>query len=80
MNRNNLCRKKKDHIGKNIFVDYFQAMQDFDQSQGRKPEDIDLTLKNSVDPDGGVDYLTVSREWERYLIEDHSEVIHGEKK
>ena len=61
-------------------MDYFQAMRDFDQFQGRKAEAIDLPLKSSADPDGGADYLAVSREWEQFLMEDRSEVIHGEKK
>ena len=59
-------------------VDYFQAMRDFDKSQGKKADDFDMPLKSSEE-DGGVDYLAVSREFEKYLIEDQSEVIHVRK-
>ncbi len=59
-------------------VDYFKAMRDFDKSQGRKPDDFDIPLKDSVEDDG-VDYLEVSREYEEYLEKDQSEVIHGKK-
>ena len=47
-------------------VDYFQAMRDFD-----------MPLKSSEE-DGGVDYLTVSREFEKYLA-GNPEVIHVRK-
>ena len=50
-------------------VDYFQAMREFDKSQGKKADDFDMPLKSSEE-DGGVDYLAVSREFEKYLIEN----------
>ena len=59
-------------------VDYFQTMRDFDKSQGKQADDFDLSLKSSEE-DGGVDYLAVSREYEKYLIEDQSDVIHIRK-
>ena len=56
-------------------VDYFQAMRDFDKSQGKKTDDFDMLLKSSEE-NGEVDYLVVSRVFEQHLIEDHSDVIH----
>ncbi len=58
-------------------VDYFQAMRDFDKFQGKKTDDFDMPLKSSEE-DGGVDYLTVSREFEKYLA-GNPEVIHVRK-
>ena len=58
-------------------VDYFQAMRDFDKLQGKKANDFDMPLKSSEE-DGGVDYLAVSREYQKYLIEN-KEVIHIRK-
>ena len=63
---------------KDRIVDYFQAMRDFDKSLGKKADDFDMPLKSSEE-DGRVDYLAVSREYEKYLIEDQSEVIHIRK-
>ena len=48
-------------------VDYFQAMRDFDKSQGKKADEFDMPLKSSEE-DGGVDYLAVSRGYEKYLV------------
>ncbi len=56
-------------------VDYLQAICNFDKSMGRKSEDFDAPLRDSVDADGGVDYLKVSREYGCYLEMDQSEVI-----
>ena len=58
-------------------VDYFQAMRDFDKFQEKKTDDFDMPLKSSEE-DGGVDYLTVSREFEKYLA-GNPEVIHVRK-
>ncbi len=58
-------------------VDYFQAMRDFDKFQGKKEDDFDIPLKSSEE-DGGVDYLAVSREYEKYLAEN-VDVIHVRK-
>ena len=55
-------------------VDYFQAMRDFDKSQEKKADEFDMPLKSSEE-DGGVDYLAVSQEYEKYLAEN-KEVIH----
>ena len=63
-------------VNENV-VDYFQAMRDFDKSQGKKADDFDMPLKSSEE-DGGVDYLAVSREYQKYLIEN-TEVIHVRK-
>ena len=58
-------------------MDYFQAMRDFDRSQRKQADDFDMPLQSSeAEP---VDYLSVSREFEKYLIEDQSEVIHIRK-
>ena len=59
-------------------VDYFRAMWDFDKSQGKQADDFDMPLE-SLEEDDAVDYLAVSREYEKYLIEDQSEVIHIRK-
>ncbi len=67
-------------MGKEKVVDYFQAMREFDKSQGKAPDDFDIPLKSSEKPDGGVDYLAVSRKWKEYLDSDRSEVIHNGKK
>ncbi len=61
-------------------VDYLQAVRDFDKSLGRKQEDFDLPLKSSVVSVVGVDYLAVSREYEKHLNSDQSEVIYDGKK
>ena len=61
-------------------VDYFRAMRNFDKNQGKAPDDFDFPLKSSEEPDGGVDYLSVSRKWKEYLDSDQSDLIHnGEK-
>ena len=64
-------------MDENKVVDYFQAMREFDQSQGKKADDFDMPLKSSEE-DGGVDYLAVSREFEKYLA-GNKEVIHIRK-
>ena len=38
-----------------------------------------MPLKSSLE-DNGVDYLAVSREYERYLASDQSDVIRNEKR
>ena len=58
-------------------VDYFHAMREFDRAQGKKADDFDMPLKSSEE-NGGVDYLAVSREFEKYLAGNH-EVIHVRK-
>ena len=55
-------------------------MREFDKAQGKKPDGFDMPLRSAEDEDGGVDYLKVSREYVKYLIEDQSEVIHNEKR
>ena len=61
-------------------VDYFRAMRNFDKNQGKVPDDFDFPLKSSEEPDGGVNYLAISRKWEKYLAEGQSDLIHnGEK-
>ena len=59
---------------KNKTVDYLRAVRDFDKSRGKKMEDFKIPLKDSV-ADSGVDYLKVSRKYQRYLQRDQSEVI-----
>ena len=67
-------------MNKDRAVDYVQAITEFDQLHGRKPEDTDIPLKNSNTPDGGVDYLAASQAYQRLQNEDDSDVIHvGEK-
>ncbi len=46
-----------------------EVMRDFDKSEGKKADDFDMPLKSSEE-DGGVDYLAVSREFEKYLAEN----------
>ena len=55
-------------------VDYFRAMRNYDQSQGKKADDFDMPMKSSEEV-GGVDYLAVSREYQKYLA-GNPEVIH----
>ena len=59
---------------KNKTVDYLRAVRDFDKSRGKKTEDFKMPPKDSA-ADGGVDYLKVSRKYQRYLQRDQSEVI-----
>ncbi len=59
---------------KNKTVNYLRAVRDFDKSRGKKTEDFKIPLKDSV-ADSGVDYLKVSRKYQRYLQRDQSEVI-----
>lgn len=59
-------------------VDYEKAMRDFDKSMGRKTEK-DPNLKGRITPDGGVDYTSVSKDFEKYLIRDESERINSRK-
>jgi len=66
---------EKEHI-----VDYFQAVREFDLDQGKKPDSFAAPLRDSVVSDGVVDYLTVSREYERYRNAGNLDVIHNEKK
>ena len=69
---------KDKNVGKP--VDYFRAMRNFDKNQGKVPDDFDFPLKSSEEPDGGVNYLAISRKWEKYLAEGQSDLIHnGEK-
>ena len=65
---------------KGNIVDYYQAIQDFDRNQGKKPESFAAPLRDSVVSDGVVDYLTVSREYERYRNAGNLDIIHNEKK
>ncbi len=58
-------------------VYYFRAIRDFDKSQRKKAGDFDMPLK-STEEKGGVDYLTVSREYQKYLARN-PEVIHIRK-
>ena len=60
-------------------VNYFQAVRDFDKAHGRKQKDFDTPVRNRAVPDAGVDYLTVSRAYEQYLKQEHSDAVHGEK-
>ena len=62
-------------MAKEKIVDYFQAMQEYDKSLGRKTDDFDAQLQGASVEDGGVDYTVLTREFEKYLIEDQSEVI-----
>ncbi len=59
---------------KNKTVNYLRAVRDFDKSRGKKTEDFKIPLKDSA-ADSGVDYLKVSRKYQRYLQRDQSEVI-----
>lgn len=56
-------------------VDYFQVMRDFDRSHRKKADDFDIPLQSSDEP---VDYVTASKEFEKYLIEN-PDVIHIRK-
>ena len=57
-----LHAKETEKVDKGKVIDYSQVMRDFDKSQGRKPDDFDIPLRSSSEPDGGVDYLAASRE------------------
>ena len=59
--------------------DYLKAMQNYDKSLGRKQNDTDLPLKYNATTDGGVDYLAISKEYEKYLIESNFVISSGKK-
>lgn len=61
-------------------VDYEKAMRDFEKSQKGPAMRKEKPFKSTILPDGGVDYLAVSRAYEKALIEDQSEVVRNEKK
>ncbi len=56
-------------------VDYLQAVRDFDQAQGKKPDGFDYPLRSSEEPEV-VDYLKVTREFVSYLETKQPDVIH----
>ena len=60
-------------------VDYLQAAKAFSKAKGQTPEDFDFPLDGSKELSDGVDYLKVSQEYMKYLVDDQSEVIHNEK-
>lgn len=62
-------------MDKNQPVDYVQAMREFDSLQGKTQEQTDLPMRGPVLPDGSVDYLKISKDYERMLIVDQSEVV-----
>ena len=59
----------------NKVVDYLQAVRDFDQARGKKPEEFDVPLRSPEEPEV-VDYLKVTREYVQYLETNKSGVIH----
>ena len=67
-------------VGKAKVIDYQRAMDEYEKSLGRKTGDVDIPLADKIMPDGGVDYQAAVLEYEKYLIEDQSEVIHVAKK
>lgn len=60
-------------------VDYEKAMRDFEKSQKGPVMRKEKPFKSTILPDGGVDYLAVSRAYEKAMIEDQSEVVRNEK-
>jgi len=65
-------------MAKEKTVDYSRAMQDYEKSMGRKVTDDVIPIENKITPDGGVDYIAVSRDYEKYLIESKF-IIPGKK-
>ena len=59
--------------------DYRKAMQNYDKSIGRKQEKTDIPLKYTTTSDGGVDYLTASKVYEKLLVEDGFIVSPGKR-
>ena len=64
---------------KNNRVDYEQAIREFDASNTGPVLNRDYLQKFVPDDGGVVDYLAVSKEFQRYLISDESEVIYNGK-
>jgi len=60
-------------------VDYERAMRSFEMQQKGPVMRKEKPFKSTILPDGGVDYLAVSRAYEKALIEDQSEVVRNEK-
>ena len=60
-------------------VDYEKAMRNFEKLQKGPIMRKEKLFKSTITPDGGVDYLAVSRAYEKALIEDQSEVVRNEK-
>ena len=61
-------------------VDYEKAMRDFEKQQKGPAIRKEKPFKSTILPDGGVDYLIVSKAYEKALIEDQSEVVRYGKK
>ena len=64
---------------KNKPVDYEQAIREFDENRSATALNTDCLQKFVPAVDGVVDYVAVSKEYQRYLISDESFVIHNEK-
>ena len=67
---NDLMAEKKD-----TSVDYEQAMRSFEEKRFGPGRTKERKLRHTVTPDGGVDYLDVSKAYEHILQKDKSEVI-----
>lgn len=60
-------------------VDYLQASKAFRKARQQSAEDFDFPLDGSKVLSDGVDYLKVSQEYIKCLVNDQSEVIRQEK-
>ena len=60
-------------------VDYGQAIREFEAANAGQVLNRDCLQKYVPDDGGVVDYLAVSKEFQRYLVSDESEVIYNGK-
>ena len=65
---------------KNKPVDYEQVIREYDESRKGPALNTDCLQRFVPAVDGVVDYQTVLKEFQRYLISDESEVIYTGKK
>ena len=67
-------------MGKAKIIDYQKAMQEYDKSHGRKPDDTIIPLADKILPDGGVDYQAAINEYQKNLKDDQQKKVHSAKK
>ena len=65
-------------MNKNKPVDYEKAVQKFEKNQRGPVLNKTKSLRATVTPDGGVDYVSISKAYEKMQIVDQSEVVHNE--
>ena len=67
-------------MGKAKIIDYQKAMQEYDKSHGRKPDDVDIPVADKMTPDGGVDYQAAINEYRKYMAGNQPKKARSAKK